>query len=240
MPETYCERAIVLRRRTYRGYDSRISVYTRERGKIDLLVRSALRPGSKLVSHVEPLSLVDIMVISGRIAYVGGSVSRDCFPNIKNDYDKLVAAGQAFHSINRLLHEQVVDERIFDGMASFLSLLNRQTADPVWYDCLAQLFIYKVIDILGYGLNVEVCRSCQKIFTDEEVIFSFADHSLFCRNCAESLPSDQVYRFRKLPFLRTLVSQPLSAAVSATKRLDLEEATEFLNLRTKILIEEIT
>jgi DNA repair protein RecO (recombination protein O) len=240
MPETYCERAIVLRRRVYRGYDSRVSVYTRERGKIDLLVRGALRPTSKLASHLEPLTLVDIMVISGRIAYVGGSVSRDCFPNIKNDYDKLQAAGQAFHHLNRLLKEQAVDEKIFDVMASFLSLLNSQSADPVWYNWLSELFIYKIIDILGYGLNIELCRRCQKPFTNEEVIFSFMDHSLFCKNCASDLNSDQVYIFSKLPFLRSLVNQPLSAAVAISKRLDLEGATEFLNLRTKILIEEIT
>lgn len=240
MPETYCERAIVLRRRAYRGYDSRISVYARERGKIDLLVRGALRSNSKLASHLEPLTLVDIMVISGRVAYVGGSVSRDCFPNIKNDYDKLQAAGQAFFYLNRLLKEQVVDEKIFDVMASFLSLLNNQVADPIWYNWLGELFMYKVIDILGYGLNIEVCRRCQKSFSNEEVIFLFIDHSLFCKNCAQELPSNQIYKFNKLSFLRSLVNQPLSAAVSASKRLDLEGATEFLNLRTKILIEEIT
>ena len=240
MPETYCERAIVLRRQAYRGYDSRISVYTRERGKIDLLVRGALRPNSKLASHLEPLTLVDIMVISGRIAYVGGSVTRDCFPNIKNDFDKLQAAGQAFYYLNRLLKEQVADEKIFDVMASFLSLLNNQVADPIWYNWLSELFMYKVIDILGYGLNIEVCRKCQKPFNDQVVIFSFIDHSLFCKDCSASLKQDQIFTFTKLPFLASLIGQPLSAALLPTKRLDLEGATEFLNLRTKILIQEIT
>lgn len=240
MPETYCERAIVLRRQAYRGYDSRISVYTRERGKIDLLVRGALRPNSKLASHLEPFNLVDIMVISGRMAYVGGSVSRDCFPNIKNNFDKLQAAGQAFYYLNRLLKEQVADEKIFDIMASFLGLLNNQVADPVWYNWLSELFMYKVIDILGYGLNIEVCRGCQKQFNDAEVVFSFSDHSLFCKNCSESLGQGQKFKFSNLSFLASLVRQPLSAALLPSKRLDLEGTTEFLNLRTKILIEEIT
>ena len=241
MPETYCERAIVLNRRSFRGYDYRVSFYTRERGKIDLLVKGALRPNSRLASHVEPLTLLDLMVISGRAAYVGGAVSRDCYPHIKSDFVKIVAAGGVFHRLSKLLKEHVSDEQLFDLSTSFLGLLDRQSADPLWYNWLAELFMYKVFEHLGYGLNIEYCRECGvALEKEQEVIFSFADHSLFCTTCAKDFLISKKYSFKKLDFIKLFISEPLSATVVSNSRLDLEASLQFLSLRNNLLMEEIT
>jgi DNA repair protein RecO (recombination protein O) len=241
MPETYCERAIVLNRRPYRGYDYRVSFYTRERGKIDLLVKGAMRPNSRLASHVEPFTLLDLMVISGRIAYLGGAVSRDCYPNLKSDFDKITAAGKAFQRLNRLLKENVSDEKIFDLAAAFLGLLDRQTAEPVWYNWLSELFIYKIFEHLGYGLNISHCRTCRKdLLEEKEVIFSYADHSLLCQMCGASLANTVSYRLSKLKFLKKFINEPLSATVISNSRIDLEDSRQFLELRNNLLMEEIT
>lgn len=241
MPETYCEQAIVLRRQAFRGYDSRISVYTRGRGKIDLLVRGAKRPSSKLAAHLEPITLVDLMVISGRMAYVGGSRSLDCFPNIKDDYEKLVVIGEVFNHLNRVLREQVSDEKIFDIVATFLNLLEQQSADSLWYNWLGEVCMYKVLDSLGYGLNLENCGKCHNKFLKGEMVqFSFNDHLLLCANCVLTLPVKNLHSLKNLDFLRTVLFQPLSATLVSAKRVDLETTTTFLHLRTKILISEIT
>ncbi len=153
MPETYATPAIVLNRRAYRGYDQRVSLYTLEKGKVELLVKGALRPASRLAAHLEPLNRLDVMVVVGKIAFVGGAASRDCYPNLKGDYDKLEAAGAAVGRLNRLLKEQVVDEPIFYLLKDFLSLLDKHSAEVLWYQWLANMFLYKLLEHLGYGIN---------------------------------------------------------------------------------------
>ncbi len=153
MPQTYSTQAIVLNRRPYQEADSRISLYTLEHGKLDLLVRGARKLSSKLAGHVEPLNLLEVMVVSGRQAYAGGTLSRNCYVRIKADFDKLEAAGYALNRFNRLVKEGVSDETLFYLLSDFLALLDHVVAEPQWYRWLAQVFMCKVIHHLGFGFN---------------------------------------------------------------------------------------
>ena len=153
MPETYCARAIVLSRRPYRGYDNRVSVYSRERGKLELLVKGARRPASKLAAHLEPLTLLDLMVVSSKIPFAGAAVSRDCYPHLKSDFEKVSAAGAAIGRLNRLLKEHIADEELFSLTEDFLHILDTHTAEESWYQWISNMFLYKVLERLGYGIN---------------------------------------------------------------------------------------
>jgi DNA repair protein RecO len=86
MQETNSIRAIVLRRVKYRENDSKISVYSFEKGLLELVVRGTARSKSKLAGHIEPFNLVNIMIVKGKnFDYAGSVVSEKSFLNIKND-----------------------------------------------------------------------------------------------------------------------------------------------------------
>ncbi len=182
MPETYATPAIVLNRRPYRGYDQRVSLYTLEKGKVELVVKGAARPASRLAAHLEPLNRLDIMVVLGKIPFVGGASSRDCFPNLKGDYDKLAAAGAAIGRLNRLLKEHVRDAEIFALTQSFLELLDSRRAEAAWYGYASELFLYKILGRLGYGIDLESCVRCSAQLSGD-CAFSLADHGFLGHEC---------------------------------------------------------
>lgn len=153
MPETYSEQAIVLNRRPWRDHDYTVSVYTRTRGKLQAVARGALRPQSRLASHLEPLTLVEIMIVAGRIDYIGGAVSRDCYGHCKSDIEKILVATKAIATCNRWLKEQDSDPSLFKLLCDFLAILNQRQSETDWYQWLSSIFLYKVGVALGFSLD---------------------------------------------------------------------------------------
>lgn len=182
MPETYTEQAVVLQRRPFRSYDYRVSLYTKEHGKIEAIARGALRPQSRLAAHLEPLTLVDVMVITGQLPYVGGAVSRNCFPHCKADFDKIMSSGQAIALVNRWLKDYISDEQIFTLTTDFLTILNQHTAKKEWYDWLSHVYLFKVLAALGYRLNIAYCHNCDTKIQSEAYL-SCQSQGLVCSHC---------------------------------------------------------
>lgn len=239
MPETYCEPAVVLNRRPFRGYDYIVSLYTQGRGKIEAVVRGALRSQSRLAAHLEPLTLVDIMVVTGRLSSVGGAVSRNCYPYCKADFDKVIFASHALGIVNRWLREHISDERIFNLITDFLTILNQRTADKDWYEWLSQVFLYKVLDYLGYRLELDTCQKCEQTITGLAT-FDLRHQGLVCELCmAETRQTPLTIRMRQ----HLKIYQPQSIKVISTTKVYRKEIisiTLFLKLWIGYMNEELT
>ena len=86
MEETYATKAIVLNRVPFRENDIRVSLYSSDQGRLDLIARGARKTKSKIAGHIEPISLARIMVIRGkRLDYLGSAINEASYFNIKND-----------------------------------------------------------------------------------------------------------------------------------------------------------
>lgn len=226
MPQTYTEQAVVLQRRPFRSYDYRVSLYTKEHGKIDAIARGALRPQSRLAAHLEPLTLVDVMVITGQVLYVGGAVSRNCFSHCKADFEKIMTSGQAVGQVNRWLKEHISDEQIFVLTTDFLDILNHRTAQLEWYQWLGQVYLFKILDTLGYRLNVTHCQNCAAVLTAEATLNCRAQ-GLLCRQCHTKV-SDKLVSVRSQRHLT--VCQTLSLRELADHKAYRAEIMEVQNL----------
>ncbi|MFZ2978199.1 MAG: DNA repair protein RecO, partial [Candidatus Magasanikiibacteriota bacterium] len=65
-------KAIVLSRRDFREADQIISLYTLEKGKMEILARGIKKITSKNSAHLEPFSLVEAEIIFGKeLNYLG-------------------------------------------------------------------------------------------------------------------------------------------------------------------------
>lgn len=117
---------LILKRRVSSEADLALSVYSRERGLMQLRARGAAKASSKLAGHLEPLSLVDIEVLSGKIL---GARGEDMYAGIKSDYNKLNYAGQAVALFLSKLRVEERDTALFDFMAAFFDYINQTTDD---------------------------------------------------------------------------------------------------------------
>ncbi|MDD4271534.1 MAG: DNA repair protein RecO [Patescibacteria group bacterium] len=181
MEETYNIKAIVLRRRPFSEGDGSVVVYSRERGKLDLVVKGMKKIKSKLAGHLEPLCLTDIMAVAGRqYDYVGSAVGENFYANIKNDLDKLTAVGSAIKIFDKLIKPGVADEKIFDLLKDYLEILNLKKDSP---EILNWFFIFKLLINLGHKPELYNCVICGNKISPLGNKFDLARGGLTCAKC---------------------------------------------------------
>lgn len=153
MPQTISTPAISLAYRPWKEHDLLVTVYTLEQGKVDLLVKSGRRLNSKMAAHLEPFTLLELMIIEGKsLPTAAAASSRNCYVGLKSDYDKLIAAGFAIRQFNHLVKIGQRDDRLFHLLADFFALLNEAKAEAEWYKWFSKIFLLLSLENLGHGL----------------------------------------------------------------------------------------
>ena len=106
MAESARSEAIIIKRNDWRENDSRVVLYTKNFGKLSLVARGVKKLSSKLAGHIEPISLVDAMILYGRsFDYLGSAVCQNAYFNLKNDLNALYFAGSALALFDQLVKE---------------------------------------------------------------------------------------------------------------------------------------
>jgi DNA repair protein RecO (recombination protein O) len=173
MPQTISTPAISLASRPWKEHDLLVDVYTLEQGKLRLLVRGGRRLASKMAAHLEPLTLLELMVIEGKgMSSAAAASSRNCYSSLKGDYDKITAAGYAISNFNKLTEEGVKDEKIFHLLSDFLALLNEAKAESEWYQWFSKIFLMLALKQLGYGVPNN------ENFKIESSLYAMVNHSM--------------------------------------------------------------
>ena len=82
--------AIVLRRRDSGESDRRLTVLTRELGKIDIVAKGARKAGSRLAGSSDPLSVAKFSIATGkRNQYITQAQPMASFRGLRTDYERL-------------------------------------------------------------------------------------------------------------------------------------------------------
>ena len=180
-------KALVLSRQDYRENDSLAVFYSLDYGKLALIARGAKKPGSKLAGHIEPLSLVDLMVISGKGRdYVGGLIAREQYPNLKKDLNALYYAGLGVSWLRRLTEEGEAELELFYLLSSYLELLDSRRSDVLLKeegDLLFAFFAFQLLAIIGYQPQVSSCLECRLPAKSGKNYFDLKSGGLVCADC---------------------------------------------------------
>ncbi|MFH0840466.1 MAG: DNA repair protein RecO [bacterium] len=184
MEVTYATKAIILRNEPWNDYDSRVVFYTKEKGKLNLIARGTKKISSKLAGHLEPLNIIDLMVINGKsLGYAGGAVSIDCCSDIKQDLAKLEASSLVVKWFDQNFKSAEPDAESFYLLEAFLNLLNKVRSEPIYYRLLASITILKLIVSLGHRPNLKTCSICQKDINNSSLRFDLINNGAVCLSC---------------------------------------------------------
>ncbi|MFZ2189930.1 MAG: DNA repair protein RecO [Candidatus Magasanikiibacteriota bacterium] len=146
-------KAIVLSRRDFREADQIISLYTLEKGKMEILARGIKKITSKNSAHLEPFSLVEAEIIFGKeLNYLGAVQPINYFVNIRRDLQKSLAAGFLVSTLDKLLHEGERDERIFDLAVGWLEFVNNFQFSIFNAQLLLDSFFVRLLYFLGLDI----------------------------------------------------------------------------------------
>ena len=183
MEETFNIKALILNRKPFFEDGSKVTVYSEDLGKLELVARGTKKIKSKLAGHLEPISLVDIMVVRGRqYNYIGAVISKNCYANIKNDFDKIKAAGEAIKVFNLIVKLGESDQDIFSLLKNYFDFLDGAGAKTN-YDLFANFFIFKLLIKLGHSPELYNCVNCRNKILPLGNMFDLARGGLICGKC---------------------------------------------------------
>ena len=154
--------AIIFRSVDYQESSKIVTMFTREHGKIALMVRGAKKPKSKFSGLIEVGNLLDVVYYykgsrSVQILSEAGYIEKTM--NLRTDFEKMATMMSAIELIRQLLHDNEVNKPLFDFTRSMLLWLDETNIHP------PLLFPYlqiRLASLVGIGLQLDHSSSPDK------------------------------------------------------------------------------
>ena len=184
MEETFSIKGIILDRESFRERDSKVCVYSLERGRQDLVARGTKKITSKLAGHIGPITCAGIVGIRGKcINYLGTALEENSYKQIKNNLDKLYYSGIALRTFKDLIREEEPEKEIFYLLKNYLDILNKEDFSKAQLELFLHFFILKLLSFLGYAPELFICVKCKKKILPGGNYFSFSGGGVICGIC---------------------------------------------------------
>lgn len=162
-------------------YDKRITILTKERGKITAFARGARRPGSQYMAATDPFAFGEFELFEGKSSFnLMKADIQNYFRELATDYDR-VTLGFYFVEFAGYFCQENNDER--EMLKLLYQSLRALTNDHIPRDLVRAVFELRAIAIEGQGPNVFSCISCD---TRENLCyFSVKRGGIFCDSCGK-------------------------------------------------------
>lgn len=194
-------------------YDKRITLLTKERGKITAFARGARRPGSQLLAATSPFSFGTFELFEGRNSYnVKKASIHSYFREMAMDIEAMYI-GTYFLEFAEYYCQENNDEK---EMLKLLYQSLRALESPAYPNRLVKvIFELKAMSIGGEGPEVFSCIRCRS--RENLTAFSVRRGGCFCEKCradAHAAPILDSTRYTMQYIISTPVSRLFSFKVS--------------------------
>ncbi|MFH1112106.1 MAG: DNA repair protein RecO [Patescibacteria group bacterium] len=180
----YQTKGLTLKRRDSGEDDRLFVVYTKHFGKVEVLAKGGKKIKSKLVGHLEPFLLSEVLVARG-INYdkLAGSNSLHRFNNIWQDTLKISLADCCLELVDVLTKPAQPDQEIYELLAKTLHLLDQLKNKPALIN-LTKIFSWQLLSHLGYQPELFNCLICRQKIVKGNNFFDPAKGGLVCQKCS--------------------------------------------------------
>lgn len=178
--------AVILRREDWNGDDCRITLYTKDRGKLEAVARGLRKAKSKLSAHLQPLALSEVFLVEGkRFPIVAGSSVACRYPRIMNSLSSMSTGGLMARLVDLMTPLESHESRIYELLTDALGILEAtdQHDDRINH-LLARLFAWKLLALSGYHAQLRECVECGKTMTEQETDFGVRRGGVIHRACS--------------------------------------------------------
>jgi DNA repair protein RecO (recombination protein O) len=175
------DQGIVLRSYPFGEADRVVVLLSPNHGKLRAVAKGVRKTTSRFGGRLEPFTHVDLVLYEGRSLDTITQVSViDPFPHLRNDLDRVLAAGTMVEVVDAVTEEGEGAVRAFLLLQRGLRALE---AGPRHPDLVAA-FLLKVADVVGVAPALDECAGCG---TRQGVTrFSFAAGGALCERCRTS------------------------------------------------------
>ncbi len=167
--------------------DRRLTILTKERGKIQVFARGCRKPNHPLFGVTQPLIFCEFMLTEGRsFNYLNSAEGKEYFPLLKTDLD-MIYYSSYFAELAEYFTVEGMDERNILNLlyVTFKAMERRQMSLPL----IRRIYEYRILQFYGIGLEVFRCLSCGC----EEQFPALLIHNggVYCSDCIEKLSLNQ-------------------------------------------------
>ena len=188
MAQTLSLTGMVLTSMPVNDYDRRITILTKERGKITAFARGARRPNSQLLACSNPFAFGEFELFEGKNAYnLSKATITQYFREITEDLD-MTYMGFYFLEFAEYVCQENNDEK---EMLKLLYQSIRALASKSYDNRLVRvIYELRAMAIGGEGPQVFSCMKCQK--KENLKLFSVVRGGLFCGQCMDAAPGFEI------------------------------------------------
>jgi DNA repair protein RecO (recombination protein O) len=137
-----------------------------------------------LAGNLESITQAEIFLAKNRgMGKITGAIAINNFANIKTDLNKVNKAFYVFKILIQLISDEEKDEKVFQLLEKYLIILNNLTDEENKADILTLGLLFKILDEMGYRLEVEKCVHCEKKLLLENNYFSISRGGVLCAGC---------------------------------------------------------
>jgi DNA repair protein RecO (recombination protein O) len=165
MGRTYKTEAVVLRSFRFAEADRVLHVYTLDRGRVGAVAKGIRKTTSRFGARLEPFSHVELLLHqgSGELHTVTGAALVDAHRPTREDPYRLSVGLVGAEAMLRLFVEQEQNERAFEALTRFLTVLDAVPGGlrgKAPHDPLALAFQLKLLWLSGYLPHLGACVEC--------------------------------------------------------------------------------
>jgi DNA repair protein RecO (recombination protein O) len=195
---TYRTEAFVIRKWDFREYDQLVTVFTKEKGKVDLIVKGSRKISSKMAGHLEPFGVVDIMVAQGK-AYdrIAGTKLLENYPNLKLNLEGVALSVYFNETVNSIIHGNQTDHKVFPLIQDYYRSIDSYVSqkgdggDIHNQVLIALSYILRLLDSQGFAPVFNICFYCKNSIIEEKNYVSDRHLSVICPSCRQK--EDMLY-----------------------------------------------
>lgn len=161
------------------------SIYTLEKGKIKALAKGARKSQARLAGNLENFSLVDLAIAKGKgTGKITGSIVENNFRNLRSSLEALQNVFEAVKILDKMTSLEEKDAEVFNLLKEYLETIDEailQKEERI--TLVTQGFILKLLDNLGYKIEVGHCVKCSAALPKEGNYFSAEKGGIICAKC---------------------------------------------------------
>ncbi|KKP97802.1 MAG: repair protein RecO protein [Candidatus Moranbacteria bacterium GW2011_GWE1_36_7] len=177
---------IILNKRDAGETDRICTIYTLEGGKIRSLAKGVRKAQAKLAASLENITLADITIVRARgLGKITGSIVENNFSFLKQDIDALTEAFGGLAIFDKMVDYEHPDDAVFVLLKEYLEAVEIAAVEKLSEkQILLRLgFTIKLLDSLGYALEVDKCVACGGKLNEKSISFNSRSGGVLCGNC---------------------------------------------------------
>lgn len=183
----YKYQSIILGKCDVAEADRFYALYTREVGKVSVLGKGVRNSRAKLAGSLETITYAEIFVAKtkGRGKIIGAIVL-DNFSKVKEEPIVVLSIFEVINIFGRLVTQEEKDEAVFDLLLSYLrameELVGARAAEKKIH-IVSLGFIFKLLDALGYKIEMEKCVICARRLSPGRNYINVEKGGTICLDC---------------------------------------------------------